>query len=282
LRGGRAWDSALSVDEFAAVRSVGFAPVGQVFGAAVYYLATVTGVNCPGTTAAAYQRPDASVFWKGAGGPTGRLAQSLREGRQTALDRMAGECAELGGHGVVGATLRVTEIPATSLTAASIEFTVIGTAVRVIGSAPLARPFATELSGADFAKLVMAGWVPAGIALGISVAGLHDTLVTTSSGSWGTGNAEVPAYTGLISAARSGARDRLEQSARALGADGVVVSGLSLRVSSDRCQSHTAATDHFAEAVITGSAVTRIAGRSEGGPRPSLAVLHLDAAVRPR
>ena len=92
----------------------------------------------------------------------------------------------------------------------------------------------------------MAGWVPAGIAL----------------------------------AARSGARDRLEQSARALGADGVVVSGLAVRVNSDRCHAHAAATDHFVEAVITGSAVARIAGRSESGPRPSLAVLHLNAGPR--
>ncbi len=267
---------------FAAVRSVGFEPVGQVFGAAVYYLATVAGVACPGTTAADYERQDASVVVSavGAGGSAGRLEQSLYEGRRTALDRMAGECAELGGHGVVGATLRVTEIPATSLTAAAIEFTVMGTAVRVIGCPALARPFATELSGADFAKLVMAGWVPAGIALGIAVAGLHDELVTTGSGPWGTGNAEVPAYTGLISAARSGARDRLAQSARALGADGVVVSGLAVRVSSDRCHAHAAATDHFVEAVITGSAVARVAGRSEGGLRPSLAVLRLDAGPR--
>jgi hypothetical protein len=58
----------------------------------------------------------------------------------------------------------------------------MGTAVRALGCPALARPFATELSGADFAKLVMAGWVPAGIALGIAVAGLHDELVTTSSG----------------------------------------------------------------------------------------------------
>jgi uncharacterized protein YbjQ (UPF0145 family) len=268
----------LAVDGFAAIRSVGFEPVGQVFGAAVYYLATVTGVGCPGTTAAGYQRHDAFavVSVEGAAGSAARLARSLYEGRRTALDRMAAECAELGGHGVVGATLRVTEIPATSLTAAAIEFTAIGTAVRVTGRPPLARPFATELSGADFAKLVMAGWVPAGIALGISVAGLHDELATTSSGPWGTGNAEVPAYTGLISAARGGARDRLEQSARALGADGVVVSGLAVRVSSDRCHAQAAATDHFAEAVVTGSAVARIAGRSESGAAPSLAVLHLD------
>jgi uncharacterized protein YbjQ (UPF0145 family) len=140
----------------------------------------------------------------------------------------------------------------------------------------LARPFATELPGSDFAKLVLAGWMPAGIALGISVAGLHDELVTTTSGSWGTGNAEVPGYTGLISAARTGARDRLEQSVRGLGADGVVASSLTLRVNSDRCHAQAAATDHFAEAVITGTAVARIAAdRSESGPPPGLAVLHL-------
>jgi hypothetical protein len=31
----------------------------------------------------------------------------------------------------------------------------------------------------------------------------------------------------------------------------------------------------FAEAVITGTAVTRVGGRSESGPRPGLAVLRL-------
>ena len=187
-RGGGAWDSALSVSEFAAIRAVGFEPVGQVFGAAVYYLATVAGVSCPGTTAAGYPLPGATP---GAAEPSGRslvtgfpgtaarLAQGLYGGRRTAIDRMVGECADLGGHGIVGAVLRVAEIPATSFTAAAIKFTVTGTAVRAGGCPPLARPFAADLSGPDFAKLIRAGWMPAGIALGISVAGLHDDLVTS-------------------------------------------------------------------------------------------------------
>src|ERR1700729_537317 len=50
-RTGGAWGSALSVGDFAAIRSVGFEPVGQVFGAAVYYLSTVLGAGCPGTSA---------------------------------------------------------------------------------------------------------------------------------------------------------------------------------------------------------------------------------------
>jgi uncharacterized protein YbjQ (UPF0145 family) len=294
---GGPWGSALSVNEFSAIREVGFEPVGQVFGAAVYYLATVTGVSCPGTTAAGYQLPGASPgalpgalpgASPGAAAASGRslvsgfpgtaagLAQRLYEGRRTAIERMTVECADLGGHGIVGAVPRVDEIPATSLTAAAIKFTVAGTAVRADGCAPLARPFASELSGQDFAKLVTAGWMPAGIALGIAVAGLHDELVTASSGPWGTGNAEVPAYTGLITRVRQDARDRLEQSVRDLGADGVVVSAMTLRVRSDPCHAHAAATDHFAEAVTTGSAVARFAGRTRTAPRPTLAVLHLD------
>lgn len=282
---GGPWGSALSVNEFTAVREVGFEPVGQVFGAAVYYLATVTGVSCPGTTAAGYQLPGASPgaaeasgrsLVSGFPGAAAGLAQRLYEGRRTAIERMATECADLGGHGIVGAVLRVDEIPATSLTAAAVKFTVAGTAVRADGCPPLARPFASDLSGPDFAKLVTAGWVPAGIALGISVAGLHDELVTASSGPWGTGNAEVPAYTGLITRVRQDARDRLGQSVRDLGADGVVVSAMTLRVRSDPCHAHAAATDHFAEAVTTGSAVARFAGRTKTGPRPTLAVLRLD------
>jgi hypothetical protein len=48
---GGTWDSALSAGDFAALRSVGFEPAGQVFGAAVYYLSSVMGAGCPGVSA---------------------------------------------------------------------------------------------------------------------------------------------------------------------------------------------------------------------------------------
>jgi uncharacterized protein YbjQ (UPF0145 family) len=128
----------------------------------------------------------------------------------------------------------------------------------------------------------MAGWVPAGIALGISVAGLHDDLVTTSSGPWGTGNAEVPAYTALVTRVRQDARDRLERSVRELGADGVVVSAMTLRVRSDPCHARTAATDHFAEVVTTGSAVAWFGRGPKPAPPPSLTVMHLNPSARQR
>jgi hypothetical protein len=121
LRRGGAWDSALSADGFAAIRTVGFEPVGQVFGAAVYYLSATAGVSCPGGARRYLLRdgpPEApgssatTVSGQGIPGPAGRVAQALYDGRRTAIDRMAGECADLGGHGIVGASLQVEEIPA--------------------------------------------------------------------------------------------------------------------------------------------------------------------------
>jgi uncharacterized protein YbjQ (UPF0145 family) len=291
LRRDGTWDSALSAGGFAAIRSVGFEPAGQVFGAAVYYLSATAGVSCPGIAARdlprdaspeAPGRNSATVPGRGIPGPAARIARALYAGRRTAIDRMAGECADLGGHGIVGAAQQVREIPADSFTAGAVEFKVIGTAVRATGCPPPTRPFATDLSGPDFARLVMAGWVPAGIALGISVAGLHDDLLTTSSGPWGTGNAEVPAYTDLLAQVRQDARSRLEQAVRGLGADGVVVSAMTLHVRSDACRAHPGGTDHFAEAVITGTAVTRFADRRKAAWPPSLAVLSLDAGGEPR
>jgi uncharacterized protein YbjQ (UPF0145 family) len=214
-------------------------------------------------------------------GPAARIAQALCDGYRTAIDRMTGQCSDLGGHGIVGASLQVTENTGDNFTAPTVEFKVIGTAVRGRGCPPLACPFTSGLSGSDFAKLLIDGWVPAGIVLGISAAGLHDTSVTTNSGPWGTGNAEVPAYTSLMAHARQDARSRLEQTVRELGAEGVVVSAMTLRVRSDACHAHLVGADLFAEAVITGTAVARFADRRKASRPPSLAVLPLDAGGAP-
>jgi uncharacterized protein YbjQ (UPF0145 family) len=143
---GATWGSVLSVDAFAAIRSVGFEPVGQVFGAAVYPLAATEAVSCPGTTAHFLVR-DATPRVTGAPGPAARIAQALHDGYRTAIDRMTGECSDLDGHGIVGAALQVTENHGDSFTAPTVEFKVIGTAVRATGCPPLPRPFTTELSG---------------------------------------------------------------------------------------------------------------------------------------
>src|SRR5262249_9687403 len=100
-RGGP-WGSVLSVDEFAAVRSVGVRPVGQAFGAAVYPLFATAAVSCPGTAtpSLASGAPARVAGWAGS---AARIAKAVYDGYRTAIDRMAGECSALGGHGIVGA-----------------------------------------------------------------------------------------------------------------------------------------------------------------------------------
>src|ERR1700689_5010088 len=47
IRASGTWGSALTSGEFAAIRSVGFEPIGQVFGAAVFGVARGDGYSCP-------------------------------------------------------------------------------------------------------------------------------------------------------------------------------------------------------------------------------------------
>ena len=142
----------------------------------------------------------------------------MYQARDTAIGRMTAECAALGGHGVVGVGLSRGSFPLGGL-----EFTVIGTAIRAPGAAhgpPV--PFTSDLSGQDFAKLIMTGWVPAGLVLGISIGSRHDDRTTARQARWGSGNAEVAGWTELVGQSRHDARDQLDSEVRRLGGEGVV------------------------------------------------------------
>jgi uncharacterized protein YbjQ (UPF0145 family) len=282
-RGG-AWGSALSVAEFAALRGVGFEPAGQVFGAAVYPLNVIGPVGCPGVGARPNRHGNppqdagsAATIVSGSGipGPVARVARALHDGRRTVLDRMTAACANVGGHGVVAASVRVREVTTETTSADVVEFTVVGTAVRAPGCPPLDRPFTCDLSGQEFARLVVAGWVPAGIALGVSVAAQHDHVPMTDRSRWGQANIEIPTYTDLIVQARQDARDQLERQVRALGADGAVVSAMTVHRDSEVCHAHPGGIDHVAQAVIMATAIVRFADHAAGAAMPTMAVLRI-------
>jgi uncharacterized protein YbjQ (UPF0145 family) len=150
----------------------------------------------------------------------------MYQARQTAIDRMTAQCAALGGHGVVGVRLSRGPLPLGGL-----DFTAIGTAVRALGAAHGQWAlFTCDVSGQDFAKLIAAGWVLAGLALGISVGSRHDDRSLAGQARWGSGNVEVAGWTELVSQSRRDARHRLEQDVRRLGAEGVVITGMQMRV----------------------------------------------------
>ncbi len=272
------WGSALSSDEFAAIRGVGFEPAGQVLGAAVYNIGFTGGYNCPGAWSAyggyaqAY-RSVTQVSGQGGYGSFGPLTQAMYAARHHAINRMVAECAALGGHGIVGVSLTIGGFPAGGL-----EFKAIGTAVRVPGAAPLSQPFSSDLSGQDFAKLFRAGWVPAGLALGISVGARHDDWLTVGQTRWGAGNAEVTGYTELVNDTRHDARVQLEKDVRRIGGDGVVVSRADMRVHERECPVQEHGRDHVIEVTIVGTAITRFA--QAGKPPPPLAIMSLDPQRR--
>ena len=108
-----------------------------------------------------------------------------------------------------------------------------------------------------------AGWVPAGLALGISVGARHDDWLTVGQTRWGAGNAEVVGYTELVNDSRHDARLQLEKDVRRLGGEGVVVSRMDLRVHERECPMQEHGKDHIVEVTIVGTAMARFAAEAQ-------------------
>jgi uncharacterized protein YbjQ (UPF0145 family) len=161
------------------------------------------------------------------------------------------------------------------------QFTALGTAVRAPGTAqgqPV--PFTAEVSGQDFAKLIMAGWVPAGLVLGISIGSRHDDRKTARQARWGSGNAEVAGWTELVSQSRHDARRQLENDVKRLGAEGVVIATMEMRVRERDCPETVGRRDHIVEATLTGTAIARFSRAGQRRDAPALAIMSLDPQRR--
>jgi uncharacterized protein YbjQ (UPF0145 family) len=285
IRSSGTWGSALTSEEFTAIRSVGFEAVGQVLGAAVYNLGFTGGYSCPGAWGGgyvggygprAYGSSRTQVSSRGYSAASfAPLVKTMYEARRMAIKRMVEECTVLGGHGVVGVRLTIGAFPAGGL-----EFHAIGTAVRAPGAAPLRHPFTSDLTGQDFAKLITKGWVPAGLALGISIGARHDDWATRAQTRWGAGNTEVGGYTQLVNDTRHDARQELAKDVRRLGAEGVVIAAMDLRVSERECPVSEGTRDHIVEATSIGTAITRFSRPAETVGKPALAIMSLDPQRR--
>ncbi|WP_371616432.1 heavy metal-binding domain-containing protein [Streptomyces sp. NBC_00454] len=265
---GGTWDSTLSSGEFAAVRSVGFDPVGQVLGTAVFNIGYTGLWACPGAWTAADGTERPTSRWAPSLSP---MVSTLYTARRLALSRAVAECRELGGDGIVGVDLQVG-----GFTAGMAEFTVLGTAVRARSRIRPRTPFTSHLRGQDFAKLLNTGWVPTGLAFGIAMETRHDDWRTFGRGRWAAANQEIEGYTQLIGRARQGARSQLALDAAKHGGDGVVVDEVELKVRENECANGGSARDLVAEAVLVGTTIARFdRPRQSAGPAP-LTIMRLE------
>ena len=261
----------LTSDEFAAIRATGFEPVGQVFGTAVYAIDYTGGPGCAakgiGYGKGPYQprtypsRPGLYFSFR-------PLIDTLYRARRKAIGRMTEECAVLGGHGVVAVRLTIDEFPD-----GGVKFEAAGIAVRAPAAPPLRQPFTSDLSGQEFAKLVMKGWMPAGLVLGISIEARHDDPMTRAQNLQEAGNTEVDGYTKLVNRARTSARTELAKDAKRLGAEGVVIASMEMRAWEREC-------DHAVEATMTGTAIARFSRSADNSAPAVLPIMSLDPQRR--
>ena len=282
VRGSGTWTSALSTGEFAAIRSVGFEPVGQVMGSAVFHIGRsgrywgYHDCQFPGAGYRAGYRDNGTVplAVSGTGGPSAALVAVFDQARRTALGRMSAECQALGGDGVVSAELTMAPFIARS---DCLEFKVIGTAVRAHGPQHVRRPFTSHLDGQGFAKLLGAGWVPVELLVGMSVGVRHDDYRTRSQRySWR--NVEMTGWSELVHAVRSDARRQLQLQGAKQGGNAVVMADSRLRVWKESClrarnRSDSDQEDHVVESMMVGTTIARF--RTGRQPPRTLSVMPL-------
>jgi uncharacterized protein YbjQ (UPF0145 family) len=213
---GGAFTSDLSVADFALCHQLGLRPLSQVMGSSIYQ---VGYQNTPWPASAGGFMFELSP-----------LSDAWNEVRRLALNRLAQEASHVGADAVVGVELRTS---AHDWAENSIEYVVIGTAVRRSkgprGSANPrgGGPVLTELSVADYSKLLRAGIEPLGVVAWSSAFFVRASYNTQMMGGLGgaitfTQNQELPEYTEGFYSARELVMQRVTAQAAQLGATGMI------------------------------------------------------------
>jgi uncharacterized protein YbjQ (UPF0145 family) len=132
-------------------------------------------------------------------------------GWATALDRMRNEAIAAGANAVVDVKMRTVPLPLE----ASMDFSLIGTAVRIEGLPPSAIPVVATVPALEFVRLLEADVVPTGIAVGAHYDWLTDWNGSTNM-TW-MGNTEIPALSRFWESVRHRAHADLRRCTGQLG-----------------------------------------------------------------
>ncbi|HUA10942.1 MAG TPA: heavy metal-binding domain-containing protein [Solirubrobacteraceae bacterium] len=207
--------SDLSVNGFALCHRLGLRPISQVMGSSVYQVG--------------YQGGSWPTLLGSGIAELRVLSQAWNEVRRLALGRLSLEAHHAGADAVVGVQLRTATH---DWAEGAIEYAVLGTAVKREGrGAAKAKgrrddaPVLTELTVADYAKLLDAGVEPLGIVAWTSVFfATYEANWMLEPGLFGspTRNYELPEFTQGVYSARERVMQRIGQQALEHGASGIV------------------------------------------------------------
>jgi uncharacterized protein YbjQ (UPF0145 family) len=202
------FSSDLSANELLLTHHQGYQPLSQVMGSSIYQVGWQ------------YTR---QYTWNVNAAELTTVSNAHQHAAQLALGRLEQEAALLKAHGVIGVrfTQRSYEWGHNLL-----EYTAIGTAVRLPNTPLGSRPFLSDLSGQEFWTLLQAGYYPAGVVTGYCsyYVSLGSNMTRQLQGWWGTGgnNQEVIPFSQAIYTSRHLAMTRAASMAEGQRALGIV------------------------------------------------------------
>jgi uncharacterized protein YbjQ (UPF0145 family) len=192
--------SELSPTEFVTLARVGFHPAGLVIGSAVFTAGT-------------------PYDWVVSTGEITKLSSAMRDARHAAIADLREQAQKLNADGVVQVRMEVSHHLWRGARQV-VECMVVGTAIvfdrahcpEAIKDAPNLRrsdgsPFDSDLSAADFATLLAAGYRPITVAMGNCVYGLDPRTIRD----YRNKDTEIEPYTQAFFDARETAMDRLQE-----------------------------------------------------------------------
>lgn len=252
--------SDLTVDEFVLSRQAGFQPISQVMGSSIFH---VGWQYMP------------SGWWYGGSQELTTIAEALNRARALALGRLEQEAMLVGADAVIGVHLERGEY---DWAGDLLEFSAVGTAVRLKDAPTVERPALTNLSGQDFWKLYHSGFWPLGV-VGAStvyyVIASWQTQMANNSW-WGSyANQELQDFTAGLYAARHIAMSRIHQQDPCRKADGIV--GMQIEEESEEYEVELNDDSRRTDMIFTfhaiGTAIAELAHHET--PPPTYAVLNL-------
>lgn len=194
--------SDLSVNEFLLARQSGFHVLSQVMGSSIYHVG--------------WQR--LPVYYGSL--ELGIISEAMNHARQLALGRLAEEARRIGANAVIGVHVTRGKY---DWAGDLIEFSTLGTAVRLEGAPSGGTPALTNLSGQDFWKLHTSGFRPLGVVAASMVYYVVASWQTQRAmGAWRQGNQELQDFTQGLYTARHRVMSLVRDQGSTLRAAGIV------------------------------------------------------------